>query len=438
MSKSSDNPPPRPAVEPVRRRLLADIRPLKHAPEYRRLWIAHSLSALGTQMTVVAVPVQIFQRTGSTLAVGLLGVASIIPTMTIGLFGGSFADAVDRRKLVLATSTLHAVVAVAFLTQALLDLDTLWILYALVAVQSALASLGGPARRAFLPRLLDPSLLPAAVALEQLALQASRTAGPLIGGVLIAAAGVKTAYAVDALTFLIPVYAVWRLRPMPPQGTLRKPGLRAVAEGLHFLRRSRLVAAALLADLNVMIFGLPRALFPAMALRLGGGARVVGLLYAAPALGGLAGSVFSGRMSHVRRHGRAMLGAGLVWGCAVVGFGLTKSLWVAIVVLAVAGAADVVTVVFRSTIVQLNTPDELRGRIGSVEFVVGTGGPRLGDVEAGAVAALTTPAISAVSGGVACVVGVVALALAVPEFATFERRDDTASQEAVDDGEPSA
>jgi MFS family permease len=407
----------------VRRRLLADVRPLRQSPEYRRLWFGGALSSLGSRMTGVAVPVQVYALTHSSLAVGMLGLAVAGPLVALGLVGGSFADAVDRRKLVLATTGLRATVSLVLAAQAVLDLRQLWLLYVLIVVQSGLSAIDTPARQTFTPRLVPPELLPAATALGLLSFHVGVIVGPLAAGVLIAAWGLPTAYLADVVSFVFAFYGLARLRPMPPVGDVGRPGLRAVVEGLRFLRSRPVLRTALLVDVNATVFGMPHALFPAFAAtHFGGGARTVGLLYAAPAIGGLVGTAFSGPLSHVRRQGLAVLCAASVWGLAIAGFGLASPLWLAVALLVVAGVADVVTVVFRSTIVQLTTPDALRGRINGVDFVVGEGGPRLGDVEAGIVAALSSPAVSAVSGGLACVAGVVALGLAVPAFARYDVR----------------
>jgi MFS family permease len=410
----------------VRRRILADIRPMQQSAEYRRLWFGTVLSGLGSRMTSVAVPIQVYALTHSSLAVGALGLAVAVPLIALGLVGGSFADAVDRRKLVLVTTGARALVSVVLAGQALLDLRQLWLLYAAVAVQSALSAIDTPARQTFTPRLISLDLLPAAAALGQLSFQIGVVVGPLAAGVLIAAWGLPAAYLADVVSFVFAFYGLIGLRPMPPEGGVVRPGLRAVLDGLRFLRSRPVLATALLVDVNATVFGMPQALFPAFAAtHFGGGSRTVGLLYAAPAIGGLIGAAFSGPLSHVRRQGLAVLCAASVWGLAIAGFGLASPLWLAVALLGIAGAADIVTVVFRSTILQVLTPDALRGRINGVNFVVGEGGPRLGDVEAGVVAALTSPMVSAVSGGLACVAGVIALGLAVPAFARYDARAKT-------------
>jgi hypothetical protein len=248
--------------------------------------------------------------------------------------------------------------------------------------------------------------------------------GPLLAGTIIASIGLSAAYLVDAASSLAAVYGVVRLRPMPRSGGGPPPGLRAVAEGVRFVRRAPILRTALIVDLNATIFGMPHALFPALAAtRFGGGPSTVGLLYAAPAIGGILVAVASGRLTTLRRQGLAVLVAVGVWGAAIAGFGFTGILPLAVILLAIAGAADVVNGVFRITILQVNSPDSLQGRVSSLGYVVGVGGPRLGDVEAGVVAAITSPVISAVSGGLACLVGVVALGLAFPGFARYRASD---------------
>ncbi len=423
---------PTSSKRPLYKRLLVDTRPLRESPAYRRLWVGQSLSTVGSRMTSVAVPIQIYALTHSSLAVGMIGLTIAVPLIGLGLVGGSIADAFDRRTLVMVTTTLLAVVSLIFALQALLDLRQLWLLYVLIALQSCLSAIDQPARRTFIPRLLPPDQIPAAAALSFLSFQVSLTAGPLVAGAIIAAAGLQTAYVVDAVSFFFSFYGVMRLPAMPPQDGGTTPGLRAVVEGLQFVRRHPIIATVLLVDLNATIFGMPFALFPALAAtRFGGGPQAVGLLYAAPAIGGLIVSTCSGSLSHIHHQGRAVLIALAVWGAAIAGFGATHLLWLGVILLAVAGGADVVNGVFRTTIIQVNTPDALQGRVNSVGFVVGAGGPRLGDVESGVVASLTSPVFSAVSGGLASVVGVVLLGLIRPAFAHYDARKHTTNEPGI-------
>ncbi|MGY0055403.1 MFS transporter [Streptomyces sp. LZ34] len=412
LDENSDNTD---SGQDTEKRLLADLRPLRESPDFRRLWVGQTISTTGNMITGVVVPVQTYSLTHSSLMVGLIGLAEAAPTIALGLFGGSIADAVDRRKLVLVTSLLSVVVSAVFAVQAMLDLRQLWLLFVLVTLQSCLFALNVPASRTFMPFLLPPERYAAAAALQQMSFQASIVIGPLLAGVVIASAGASTAYAIDAVSFLFAAYAALRLRAMPVDKEAAPPGLSSVVKGLRFVRNQPAIRSILLLDLNNMVFGMPLSLIPAFAEeQFHGGPQTVGLLYAAPALGGVIGATVSGPLSRVRRQGRAVLVASAVWGLAVVAFGLTPWLWLAVPVLAVAGAADMVNGVFRSTILHTHTPDALRGRVNSVGFVVGEAGPHLGNAEAGAVGSLTSLRFSAVSGGLACVVGILLIAVTSP------------------------
>ncbi len=402
--------------------LLTDVTPLRQSPQYRRLFAGSLLSAVGGALTGFAVPLQIYQMTRSPFAVGAIGLARVVPTLTIGLLGGSLADAVDRRKLVLITSTCLAAISAVLAAQAFADLSALWLLYALVVLQSAVSSLDTPARRSFLPGLLTPDLRPAGIALNRLSFQVTLIAGPALAGLITAAAGghLQACYLIDALTFGGALYGVARLPAMPkPPGTAR-PGWRAAAEGLGFIRRSQVLAGAFLTDLNATVFGLPVALFPAInAERFAGNPATLGLFTTAIGVGGLISSVFSGPVRNVRRPGLVMLSTVAIWGGAFAGFAVAGSLWLTLGLLAVAGAADTFSVVFRSVIVQAVTTDALRGRLTAAEYVVGAGGDSLGSLESGAVGSLTTPVISALSGGLATVAFTAVIGLALPRFARY-------------------
>jgi MFS family permease len=405
-----------------------DIRPLRESPAFRRLWLGGALSSVGSQMTSFAVALQVYTLTHSSAAVGAVGLAIAVPAITLGLVSGSVVDAVDRRKLVLISSSCAAVVSALFAAQAFAALDQVWPLYCLVAVQSVLGSLNGPARRTFLPRLLSAERVPAGAALTMFAMHGSIIVGPALAGVVTAAFGLKVCYLIDALSFGAALYGVGRLPPMPPQGDARRPGLRAVADSLRFIRSSKVLVGALLADMNATVLGMPFALFPAVnAEHFGGAAQTLGLITAAPSIGGVLGAALSGPVGHVSRQGRAMLVAGSIWGAGIAGFGLAHSLWPAMLLLAIAGAADSTSVVFRTTMIQLATPDGQRGRVSAAEFVVGVGCPQLGNFRAGAVGSLTSPAVSAFSGGVATIVGAAVIGLALPAFTRYRADEHTAS-----------
>ncbi len=409
------------------RRLLADITPLRVSADYRRIWSALSISNIGQQMTAVAVGIQVYSITQSSFAVGMVGLFQLVPLVAFGLYGGAMSDTHDRRMLGLVTALgLMACSSILFL-QSIAGLHSVLLLYVVVAVQSGFFAVGNPARGAIIPRLVGSDLLPAANALGMLAFNVGFTLGPLLGGVLIAlTGGLTVAYAVDVVAFTSVVYAMWRLRPIPPLGepTQRK-GWAAVKDGLTFLKGKHNLQMSFYVDIAAMVFGMPRALFPAIAAGLFPhdarmAATAVGLLAASPAVGGVLAGIFSGPLGHVRRQGLAIVFAVIAWGLSIAVFGLVSSLWLGCVLLALAGASDNVSAVFRSTILQTATPDEYRGRLQGIFTVVVAGGPRLGDVEAGTVAALFGETFSVVSGGLLCVGVTLALVAAMPSFLRYD------------------
>jgi MFS family permease len=404
-------------------RLLVDITPLRRSIAFRRLWAGSLLSGIGSQMTVFAVALQVYLLTHSSAAVGLVGLAAAVPAIAFGLLAGSLVDAVDRRRLVLIGSVVQLLVSLAFAAQAFADLGLVWLLYVLVAGQSLVGSVTAPARRTFMPRLLPEGQVPQAAALTMLAMHASMVVGPSLAGLIAAAGGLRVCYLVDAITFTASMYGVFRLPPMRPDGTGTRAGIAAVVDGLRFLKRSKVLVGALVSDLNAMVLAMPVALFPAInADRFGGSPRTLGLLTTALAVGGIVGSGLSGPLGRVRRQGAGMLLAGSVWGLAVAGFGLVHGLAASLTLLALAGVADVSSVVLRTTMVQVATPDAYRGRTNAAEFVVGAACPQLGNFRAGAVASLTSPGASAVSGGLASVLGAGVIALALPAFVRYRPR----------------
>lgn len=403
------------------RSLTVDLTPLREHPEYRRLFFGDVVSTIGTQMTAIAVPFQVFELTHSSFAVGLASLASLVPLVVFGLIGGAIADAMDRRRLLLVSSSLLACVSFVLFLQAALDVRQVWLLYVLVFCQAGLFAVDSPARRAVIPRLIPDRQIPAATALGQVLWNFATVVGPLLAGVIIGKAGLSWAYGIDAVSFFAALAAIFSIRSVPPTGGGTRAGLASVVEGLRFLRARPVLMMAFAVDINAMMFGMPRALFPSLAEnRFHGGAGALGMLYAAPALGALVGALLGGWFGRVRRQGLAVLVSIVVWGLAIVGFGLSVSIWLAVVMLAIAGGADMVSAVFRTAIQQVATPDEMRGRLSGVFIAVVAGGPRLGDFEAGSVAALTSAPFSVVSGGVLCVLGVLVLGALVPSFARYE------------------
>ena len=349
------------------RGVALDLTPLRASPPFRRLLFGDAVSVIGTQVTTVAVPIQVYAQTRSAAAVGLVGLAGLVPLIVFGLYGGAIADAVDRRKLVLFSVTGQLLLACVLVAQAAADLGSTGLLYAVVAAQAALFAIEHPARQALIPRLLPTSLLPAANALRQVEFNLGVTVGPLLAGVLVARYGYEAAYGLDALTFTAALVAVLGLPSVPPEGGGRRAGFASVLEGLAFLRTRQVLLMTFVLDLVAMVFAMPRALFPAMAEQVyGGGPQTTGLLYSALAVGALLGALFSGWLGRVHRHGVAVVLAICAWGVSVTLFGVTDVLWLGLVFLAAAGLADMVSAVFRTAILQAAAPDEMRGRLGAV------------------------------------------------------------------------
>lgn len=410
--------------EPGRlRRLTIDLGPLRRYPAFRRLFIGQTISTFGSEIAAVAAPFQLFQLTHSTLQVGLLSLCELFPFLTLTIVGGAIADAVDRRRLLFVTEVLLALVAVGFAANASLEHPRVWAIYVLVTLAMSIFSLGVAGMNSVIPRLVEHHELATANAIENVYGSTTNVAGPALGGVLIAVLGLRSAYLLDAATFAASLWSVWRLPPLPPAHDAERPSLRTIAEGFRFVRRKKVLLGMFLADSNAMVFGMPRALFPALALhRFHGGAGILGLMYAAPYAGALVSSVLSGWMTHVRRQGLVVAVAAALWGVAIAAFGFADSLWLALLLLAAAGAADNVSAVMRGTILWTVTPDALRGRVSGIEFAQVAATPALGNVEAGILASLTSLRFSIVSGGLACVAGTVLVALAVPAFIRYDAR----------------
>jgi MFS family permease len=406
--------------------MLTDVRPLQVSAPYRRLFFGNSVAQLGQQMTNVAVAVQVYQLTGSSFYVGLVGAFSLGPLVVLGLYGGAFADAVDRRSLALVASAGLWLVSVLFAVQAYLDNTSVWVLLILVAVQSGFYALNNPARSAMVPRLIDKELMPAASALNMASFNLGYTMGPLLGALAISWAGFAAAYTIDVLTFSAAYYALLRMPRMPPLHESPKAGVRSVLDGLAFLRRSANLRMTFVLDLCAMVLAQPRALFPALAFKVyGGGAAVVGVLQAAPAVGALIAFLFSGWVSRVRLQGLAIVVAITGYGAVVGAVGLTDLLWLGVLLLALSGMADMISAAYRSTILQVAAPDHLRGRLQGVFIVVVAGGPRAGDFLAGSVASGVGERVALVLGGAACLVGVVVAVAAQRGFLRYDALEPT-------------
>jgi len=404
------------------KRHLVDTRPLA-VPAYRRLWLGQAVSHVGLAVTVVAVGKQIYDLTGSSFWVGMLGLANLVPLVVFGLWGGAVADAVDRRKLLVGGSLVAWVSTVLILLQSLLGIVNVYALLGTVALGAAGFAVCSSTRGAIVPRLLPAELVPSANALNSLVLSLGAVAGPMVGGVLLAQGGYPAAYAADALLFTTSLYAALRLPGLAPLGEVVRPGWRSVAEGLRFILTSPVLVMSFVVDIIAMVFALPRALFPELVdQRFGGDVYALSLLVASMAAGAVIGGLFSGWVTRVRRQGLALTFVIAVWGLAVAAAGLAQQLWLVLAFMAIGGMADVVSSVWRQSILQLYAPDEMRGRMQGVFMVVVVGGPRLGDVRAGIMAPVFGVTTAWVVGGLACAVAVLIVGLSVAGFRNYRSR----------------
>jgi MFS family permease len=403
-----------------------DLRPFRHR-DYRLLYAAQLVSFLGSMVTYVALPWQMYQLTGSSLAVGLLGLAELVPLLITAFVGGALADAMDRRRMVIFTEIGLMAGCGLLMLDAALDEPSVALLYVAAGLMSALFGLQRPSLDALTPRLVAKDEIPAAAALAALRGSVGMIAGPALGGVLVGTAGAVVAFGVDALTYLVSLVCFLAMRSSPPPEDAEQPSLRSVLEGFRYARSRQELIGTYVVDFSAMIFGMPLALFPALSESLGG-PRVLGSLYAAPAVGALLASLTSRWTPRVHRHGLAVMLAATVWGLAIVAFGFSTTLWPALAFLALAGGADAVSGMFRMTMWNQTIPDALRGRLAGIEMVSYMSGPLLGHVEAGAVAALFSVPTSVVSGGVLCVVGVLLCGALLPHFVAYDARVFAASR----------
>ncbi len=413
--------PATPAQPAGRRRgvggAFLDVGPLRRHRDFRRLWAGQLVSQAGSQLTIVAVAYQTYRLTGSTAMVGLVSLGQLVPLLAGSLLGGPLVDAWDRRRVMLCTQVLLAVGCAGLAVNAMLGRPLLWLVFACTAESAAFQGLDWSARRASLRQLVPPAELPAALSLQSAAFQVTSVVGPAAAGLLIARAGFALVYWLNVASFGVAFLTVAVLPALRPVGGGQPAGLASLAGGVRYLRSSRPLAGVFVIDLGAMVFGLPRALFPALAVTLyGGGAATVGYLNAAPGVGALVGSLLTGHVGRVRRAGAAVVICVVAWGAAITGFGLVPWLPAALALLAVAGAADVISAVFRMVIVQQVTPDGMQGRVNSLIFAGIQGGPRIGDAEAGGVAALAGPQVAAWSGGLLSAVTAAVTCWVLPEI----------------------
>ncbi|MHB8489793.1 MAG: MFS transporter [Candidatus Dormibacteria bacterium] len=402
----------------LRRRLTSlavDVTPLRESREFRLLFIGQGVSFAGSMITYVAVPFQVYQLTRSSLVVGLVSLAELVPILLMSFVGGALADAVDRRRMVRITQLSACGIVGVLVVNSALPSPQLWVVFVVVVVAAGVDALERPSLDALVPRIVSREMLTAAAALESLRGNLGQVLGPPLAGILIASAGLPAAYGVDVATFLVATVALTRMRAVPPAPDAEGVSLRAAIGGVRYAARRQDLLGSYLVDINAMFFGMPMALFPQIASGLGGPA-VLGLLYTAPSVGSLIATVTSGWTCSVRRHGRAIAFAAAAWGLAIVAFGFAPSLWVALPALAAAGAADMISGLFRMTLWNQTIPDAMRGRLAGIEMISYTSGPAMGNLEAGIVGSLAGVRASVVSGGMLCVVGTAVLSAVLPQF----------------------
>ena len=404
------------------RRVAVDLTPLRVSRDFRRLWVGLLITGLGYQFTLVAIFVQVFTITRSAAAVGLIGLVGLVALALGTLVGGAFVDAYDRRSTLVAAQCVYLAAAGLLLVATLRGDPPVWIVYVAVAMISAQSAIDSPVRAAMAPRLIGRDLLPSAAALNQVVFNATALLGPAIGGLVISRFGLTWAYGLDLASSVVMLLVALALSPMPPDRAAGAPtGWRAAREGFAYLRGRPVLQSTFAIDVLAMVFGLPRALFPILAVsQFHRSVAIVGLLFAAPAVGALLGALTTGWVRHVRHQGRAVIVAVALWGVGITAFGLVGDrLWLGLVFLAFAGGADVISAVFRNTILQLSVPDALRGRLSQIHILVVAGGPRLGDLEAGLVASAFSPTVSVLSGGILSIAGAVLVAWLVPSFRRY-------------------
>lgn len=399
---------------------FVDTRPLRDAA-FRRFWIGGTLSGLGSQMSVVAVLAQVWDLAGDPIAVGAIGLAQAAPMIVLGLAGGQLADTLDRRTLVVITTAGQTIAATLLAIQAIAGVTSLGLVLGLVALQSGCGGLGAPARRTFVSRLLPVDQVSAGVTLSHLSFQGAMLVGPALAGSVTAVWGVAVCYLIDAATYLVAFYSVLRLPPMPHADGGTRPKLGALWAGWRFIGSRPVLRGAFVSDLLATVLAMPVALFPMInEERFEGSPNTLGLFLSAIALGGIAAGAAAGTVTRRGRPGAVMLAACAVWGASLIGFGLGRDLWLVLACLVVAGAADTIAVVTRGTIVQVATPDPLRGRVSAVEHVLGVSGPDLGNFRAGLVASVSSASVAAVVGGAVCLAGVVAMAVTNRSLRRFD------------------
>lgn len=401
--------------------MLIDISPLRISRDYRLLFFGQLISAFGTAMSFVVLPVQVFQLTGSTLMVGLLGAAEFVFILLLAFVGGAYADFIDKRRMLRLTEIGQTLVTALLLINALLPRPQIWILFVCAALHAGLSALQRPSFEAMMQKIIPPDLLSAVGALNSIRWNMTTILGPSIAGIILAAFGASVAYGIDLVTFTASLSAVFLIRAAPPpKQNENRPSLKTVAEGVRYALRRKEILGTYLIDMNAMFFGMPTALFPAIAAQFGAG--TVGFFYAAPSVGALFATLTSGWTKKINRHGLFVAIAAASWGVSIIFFGFAGNLYAALFFLALAGGFDMVSALFRFVIWNQTIPNHLRGRLAGLEMISYTSGPKLGDVEAGIVSTLFGLKTSVVSGGILCVVGTALLCAFIPQFVAYDGR----------------
>jgi MFS family permease len=400
--------------------MLLDISPLRKHRDYRLLYIGQGVSVFGSMITYVAVPVQVFELTQSSFMVGMLGAVQLIPLLFFALWGGAYADAMDRRRLLVVSEVLMTLGSALLAVNSLLAHPSVALIFIVSAMMSGVNGFHRPALDAMLPRLVDREDLTAIAALRMFSFSTSAIAGPALGGVLIATLGYSVTYLIDVLTFIVSLVSLTQIRSMPAPEGAAIPSIQTIVDGLKYARNRPELVGTYIVDMVAMTFAMPMALFPAIA-SVWSNASAAGWLYSALSVGSLLTSVLSGWTSRVHRHGAAVIVAAALWGVAIIGFGFAPNLAGALVFLAIAGAADAVSGLFRMTIWNETIPTDLRGRLAGVEMISYLSGPLLGNARAGWVASVSSNAVSVVSGGVICVAGVLLCVPILPRFWAYRK-----------------
>jgi MFS family permease len=403
------------------RNVAVDLSPLRRYRELRLLLVGQNVSLFGSMVTSVTVPYQVYEITHSSLSVGLIGLVEIVAIVGVAFLAGALADAVDRRKMVRISEVMLMATSGGLLANSLVPHPSLAAVFALAFALAGADALQRPSLDSMVPRLVEPDDLAATNAIDSLLGNVATLGGPALGGVLIAAFGLGSAYAFDVATFLVSLTSLARMTAMPPPPDAEPPSLARIKEGLRYARSRQELMGTYLVDMAAMFFGMPLALFPAYATHLGGPA-VLGVLYATPALGSLLASVSSGWTKRVHHHGRAVMFAAMVWGAGIAGFAAAPTLWLALPSLAIAGGADMISGTFRALIWNITIPDSLRGRLASIELISYSSGPSLAGVESGVAVNLVGTRGSGVSGGILCIVSAGLLTIALPGFWNYDVR----------------